>query len=187
MLQSFQFASIPSTQSLAKELLRRKKPPPILIRAEEQTASYGRFRKPWSSPRGGLWFSLLLGPKTHGGSPSRLGQLAAETLQEVLEGCTGRPVRFKLPNDLLMRHQKTWKKVAGILVETVGTSSRMEGVVLGVGVNVQNPIPPPLRPTATSVRQSARIRICREKLLEEFLRRWFEKYDSFNPLGSLGS
>jgi BirA family transcriptional regulator, biotin operon repressor / biotin---[acetyl-CoA-carboxylase] ligase len=126
-----------STQERARELAHARTPHGTLIVAEIQTGGRGRLGRPWGSPKGGLWISLVLRPGFAASLASRITQSAsvgvAKALWEV-----GVEARIKWPNDLLA----DGKKICGILAESsagnaTGPSREryLDYVILGVGMN----------------------------------------------------
>lgn len=114
------------TTTTTQDVLRKwwEAPPGALVLAEQQTHGRGRLGRPWQSPAGNLYFSLLL-PEVDPLLPFRAG-LALSDAAGVGS--------LKWPNDLLA---PDGQKIAGILVER--EKSR---VILGVGINVERgPIP----------------------------------------------
>ena len=57
------YKTLPSTNSKAKELAKSGAEPWTVIVAKEQTGGYGRKKTAWFSPKGGLYFSIIL-PKS---------------------------------------------------------------------------------------------------------------------------
>src|SRR5208282_2185345 len=112
-----------STQDLGKGMAQDGSPEWTLILAERQTQGRGRIGRRWTSPKGGLYFSLILRPHV---SPKRLGELslgAAEAAARAVISVSGLETAIKPPNDVLARPRSTpqpWKKVCGILVEASG-------------------------------------------------------------------
>ena len=102
--------------------------------AEQQTAGRGRQGRVWLSPPGeNLLFSVLV---REAPPPARLplialvaGLAVRDAVARALPRCD---VKIKWPNDVTIDE----KKVAGVLVEAVTTGSRVEALVVGVGVNV---------------------------------------------------
>jgi BirA family biotin operon repressor/biotin-[acetyl-CoA-carboxylase] ligase len=127
--------SVGSTNDEAKQLARDGAPAGTLVWAREQTSGRGRRGRPWSSPPGNLYQSLLLRP---GGSPTvaaQLGFVAALGLGDALRALVGPALqlRYKWPNDLLV----DGLKLAGILLESETDECGAVGfVVIGVGVNL---------------------------------------------------
>jgi BirA family biotin operon repressor/biotin-[acetyl-CoA-carboxylase] ligase len=102
--------------------------------AESQTAGRGRQGRAWVSPRGeNLLFSVLL---RLGCPPARLPPLALvaglAARDAIARAAPGVEVRIKWPNDVVVGG----KKIAGVLVEAILQGSRVEAVVVGIGVNV---------------------------------------------------
>ena len=126
-----------STQERARELAHAGTPHGTLVVAEVQTGGRGRLGRPWGSPNGGLWMSIVLRPWFGTSLASRVTQTAAVGVAKALWGL-GVEVRIKWPNDLLAGG----KKVCGILAEssarydTEGVRERgLDYVILGVGMN----------------------------------------------------
>jgi BirA family biotin operon repressor/biotin-[acetyl-CoA-carboxylase] ligase len=120
--------------------------------AREQAAGRGARGHRWTSPRGGLWLSVLVRPR---------GSAAAEVLSlrvglavaAVLERLPGvPPVRIKWPNDLMLAD----RKVGGILCEARWRGDAPAWVTIGVGLNVTNELPPELRAGATRLGEHTR-------------------------------
>ena len=110
--------------------------------ADEQTAGRGRFNRRWvTRPGAALAFSLILrlAPEeiSHLTLFSPWGALAvAQTLESRFQL---RP-QIKWPNDVLL----SGRKISGILAEISWTGTVLEGVVLGIGINVTRAsVPPP--------------------------------------------
>jgi len=128
--------------------------PPLLILAEQQVRGRGRQGRHWESSHGSLTFSLLFstGTPPH---PDRLASLSLATslgvstaLSDHLPAsgaCTATP---KWPNDVIVGD----RKICGILVESTTVSPGPSGgVVVGVGINVNNRINNDLLDQATSL------------------------------------
>jgi BirA family biotin operon repressor/biotin-[acetyl-CoA-carboxylase] ligase len=117
-----------------------------VVVAEEQTAGRGSRGRPWHSPRGGLWLSRLLRPGAGGTEllSIRTGLAVAETLERLGSGFQ---VQVKWPNDLLVGD----RKLGGILCEARWIGGLPAWVVVGVGINVRNPIPSDLAGSAVAL------------------------------------
>ena len=115
--------------------------------ADEQTGGRGSRGRPWWSPPGGLWLSVLLRPATPAGVELfglRIGLAVAEAVEALHPGTT---VRIKWPNDLMVGQCK----LGGVLCEARWQGDSLAWVVAGVGINVANPIPEELARTATAL------------------------------------
>jgi BirA family biotin operon repressor/biotin-[acetyl-CoA-carboxylase] ligase len=134
------FPTVTSTNDVARRLVGEGEP--AIVVADVQTRGRGRFAREWYSAEGGLWASILLFPEL---SPDRLGLLALTaglTVARALEACGGLRPELLWPNDVVVGG----RKVAGILAERRGNA-----VIVGIGVNVNQPEFPPGLPDATSV------------------------------------
>lgn len=125
------FNVVPSTMDLAKTYAAQGYPEWTVILAMEQTGGRGRYGRSWFSPRGGLWFSVILRPKFEVYYVSLIGFATAVAVVEAIRDLTQVEAFLKWPNDVLVND----KKVAGILVEATLLADKIEFVVVGVGVN----------------------------------------------------
>ena len=108
-------------------------PDKTAIHALRQTAGRGRLNRSWEDlGDGNLFVSIVLKPSnTFSDIYSNLTQYLSVALCKVLEAYSIKP-EIKWPNDVLVNG----KKIAGILSETVMHSQILDGIVLGVGVNL---------------------------------------------------
>jgi len=173
------YASLDSTNILAKKLAAQGAPEGALILAEEQTGGKGRLGRQWISPFAkGLWFSLILRPEITPTDAPKIVMLAAAALQETVASLTGLSVKIKWPNDLLLEQ----KKVAGILVEMSGEMDNINYLVVGIGINVNltlEDFSPELRETATSLAIGLEKKVNRLDLLQALLAKFEEYYSIF--------
>lgn len=137
------FESIPSTQDLAHELAAQGELAGAVIVAREQTKGRGTRGREWSSGVGGLWLSVILRPSAEATEALsvRVGLELVESLSPMV---APERVDLKWPNDLIARD----RKLGGILVETRWVGHRPAWVVVGVGLNVGNPLPEALSSVA---------------------------------------
>jgi BirA family biotin operon repressor/biotin-[acetyl-CoA-carboxylase] ligase len=161
-IQSLEYRpSLGSTQDLAVELAADDDLlTPLLVLAGEQTAGRGRGRSAWWAARGALTFSLVFDSDAAAGGSGpdpRLSLAAGLALCEVIRSLAPNiDCGLKWPNDVYLAGQK----VCGVLVETIGRSKETaRRTVLGVGVNVNNPLreaPPEIAAAATSLFDATR-------------------------------
>lgn len=107
------------------------------VLAAEQTGGRGSRGNLWVSPAGGLWLSVLLRPDRSSGLDLlslRAGLAVSEALSSMGPGA---PIRVKWPNDLMLGD----RKVGGILCEARWQGDALGWVVVGLGLNVTNPVP----------------------------------------------
>ena len=171
------FETLDSTNDLAKELAAQGAPEGAVVVAETQTGGRGRLGREWNSPPGvGLYVSLVLRPML---PPMELPQITLTTAVAVVRAVrrvAGVAPGIKWPNDLLFNG----KKLGGILTEMETESDRIRHVVVGLGLNVNNPgFPPELAATATSLTLAAGGTFSRVHLLQAWLEEFEALYDRF--------
>jgi BirA family transcriptional regulator, biotin operon repressor / biotin---[acetyl-CoA-carboxylase] ligase len=163
----FCYESIDSTNEEAKRKALAGAPNGSLFVSEQQTGGKGRLGRSWASPAGtGLWCSLLLRP---GILPLRISVttlLAGLAVTRAIRSLTGCDAQIKWPNDIIIGG----KKVCGILTEMTAEVERVEFVIVGIGINVNNTaFPENIRDKATSIRMEIGKPLRRVSLLQEIL------------------
>lgn len=133
------FDTLGSTNAFATSLAPGLNGPAWVI-AGQQTAGRGRRGRPWQSPAGNFYGSLIFRPE---GSPDQVALrsfVAALALHEACTTLTDLPQAFALkwPNDVLLNGGK----LAGILLEATGQGGRVDHLVIGLGVNLIAAPPP---------------------------------------------
>lgn len=105
--------------------------------AERQTEGRGRLGRTWESPKGGLWLTLLLcNPPLDLKEAFLLTYLSAVATARAIKETFNLPAKVKWPNDVLLYG----KKVAGILLEIKAEVDSLEYALIGIGINVNNPV-----------------------------------------------
>ncbi len=131
----FGFDTLPSTNTYAIEHFDEYKHLDIIM-AQMQTAGKGRKGRKWSSETGGLYFTVILKsdlPELE--KLSSLTQIMAMSVCKAIKEL-GADVYLKWPNDVLYKG----KKFCGILSEAVMCGNAFKGLVIGVGVNIEQKI-----------------------------------------------
>src|SRR5260370_35331087 len=131
-LKIVHYRRIRSTNQTAYRLAQQSAPEWTVVVADVQTKGRGRERKTWESPKGGLWFSILLRPTIPTLRLPLLQFLAAIATREALENETGASVKLKWPNDLVLGNAK----LGGILIESKTLADRISFAFLGIGLNI---------------------------------------------------
>lgn len=122
-----------STNDVVWQMAKDGAPEGIVVFAEQQSAGRGQRGNTWESAAGkGLWFSVLLRPKTAIDDPVQLAQQTAQIVATTIQSEFHLSATVKLPNDIYIGN----RKVAGVLVEMRAQSKAPHLAVLGVGVNV---------------------------------------------------
>jgi BirA family biotin operon repressor/biotin-[acetyl-CoA-carboxylase] ligase len=133
------FDSLDSTNIKAREF-----PVGSVIIAKEQTAGKGRFKREWSSEKGGIYMSFVLGAQIK--NMKFLTLLAAIAVQHTLEKTCNISSKIKWPNDLILKE----KKLCGILTESYSEGEEAK-MIIGIGINSNNIIPSDLKDIAISL------------------------------------
>lgn len=138
--------------------------------ADEQTRGRGRLDRKWHTPRGSaLAVSLILRPSAS--MRPHLSRTVGLSALSIADACLklGLTPQIKWPNDVLVNG----KKLAGILVESVWSGEDVDALVIGMGINVKKPSPPPandLQFPATSFEDEMRTSPpARENILHDIL------------------
>ena len=147
------FESIPSTNTIAKELAQNGAPHGTAVIAANQLEGRGRLGKSWHSVAGkGLYCSIIVRPKLSPQDFPKLTLVAGLGVAQAVESLSGKIPQLKWPNDIFM----DGKKCGGILTE----SSSLNGVenqrfaVIGIGLNLSSSLkdfPEDLRGKITSL------------------------------------
>ena len=121
------FDLLDSTNEEARRLASSGDNGPVWITARQQTKGRGRRGNIWISETGNLFATLLLSAPH--ATAAQLGFATGLAAADVV-GSYAPPMRVKLkwPNDVLLDK----RKVAGILLETVGR----DAVAIGIGINL---------------------------------------------------
>lgn len=163
------FVYVEEIDSTNKFLLQTKdyqKHGTVLL-AENQTAGRGRLDRTWSSNKEqNLTFSILLSDSINASKINLVNLASSLSVAQAIENLYQLNVELKWPNDVLINKKKT----AGILLESSSKGNKIERVVIGIGLNVNQPnfqgkynIPP------TSIRLEFKKNVSRERLLSELL------------------
>jgi BirA family biotin operon repressor/biotin-[acetyl-CoA-carboxylase] ligase len=172
-----------STNEWAKELAHLGIEEGAVMVAGQQTAGRGRYGREWFSPKGGLWFSLVLRPEQTVSWAAKLVFVASLAVANVLHEKYGLRTEIKWPNDVLVGN----RKICGILVETRSSTRELNFVILGVGINANvhciTFLPVPIESTATSVQDELGRKIQLSRLLQAVLEELEIFYDLFIASG----
>ena len=129
------FKCVDSTNTVAKTLAENGCEEGALVIAERQTAGRGRLGRTFLSKRGGLYFSIILRPKTDA-TPLFITVAAAVAAACACDVVSGKRCEIKWVNDVYI----SGKKVCGILTEgAFNADGSLKYAVLGVGVNLFEP------------------------------------------------
>lgn len=165
MFKIISFKKLDSTNSKAKKILKSN----IVVLAEEQTKGLGRFKRKWSSSKGGIYLSLVLDIDDINELPY-FTLIAAISVQKAIKNSYKLNSVIKWPNDLIYDN----KKISGILTESVIGNKKM--AIVGVGINTNNKIPPNLTKKAISLGKIVDKKINNKKIIDNLLKNLQEYY-----------
>jgi len=170
------FPALDSTQTRAREIFRKEGHGGIFVATNFQEMGRGREGRPWTAPRGqALLFSFVLLPGHADLEIHLLTITTALAICNALRLHLALTPEVKWPNDVLL----DGKKVCGILTEMVKSDTRESGVIVGVGLNVNQRAKDfrgSLKETATSLRLVKGRLIPRIPLLGAIMRSFEEYY-----------
>ena len=129
------YTTVPSTNTLALQQAAQGAAHGTIIHADCQSGGRGRGGRQFLSPRGGLYFSLILRPQLESSRLPLITLAAGVAICTTIRQLSGKKVQLKWPNDLYF----SGRKLAGILTETgpVRRGGQAEFVVVGAGINIQ--------------------------------------------------
>ncbi|MDZ5473233.1 biotin--[acetyl-CoA-carboxylase] ligase [Bacillus sp. 31A1R] len=177
--------SVESTQKIAHRLAYDQAAEGTVVVAEEQVAGRGRMDRVWHSPKyTGVWMSIILRPNIPIPKAPQLTLLAAVAVVQAIEEVTTVTPQIKWPNDILING----KKVTGILTELQAEADRINSVIIGIGINVNQQMedyPEELRTIATSLSIESGKRINRADLIRSAFNRLEHLYELYLEKGFL--
>ncbi len=155
------YSSVETTMDVAQALAKQGWNPGSVVVAETQTKGRGRPGKSWFSSAGQvLCLSLDLPTTLPADQHYKLGFAAALAVANVVDELGSDVAQIKWPNDVYLKG----KKLAGLLVETVGDGR----VVLGLGLNTNaERFEGELADTAVSLRMTTRTSWPHEEILKK--------------------
>lgn len=165
------FAEVDSTNDIALSLCAAGAQEGTSVLADVQRAGRGRRGRTWFSPPGaGLYLSVVMRPPSSARTLSLLTLAAGIAAAEAVTTTSGLPVELKWPNDLVTG--RPWRKLGGLLCESVGPGASVDAVIVGIGINLRTvAYPPELADRATSIETELGRSIERAALVVEVLAR----------------
>ena len=154
----------------------------MVVYTNRQTNGRGRFDRKWVDlGDGNLYFSIILKPSSNLKSVyCNITQYASLKLSQVFDTYCVESL-IKWPNDVLINN----KKISGILAEAVVTSNTVQGIVLGIGVNLNSDKVnlDKIDKAATSLNMEIGNNVDKEEFLDKFLNNFFDNFDEFLEKG----
>ncbi|TMI13728.1 biotin--[acetyl-CoA-carboxylase] ligase [Candidatus Bathyarchaeota archaeon] len=163
-MKIIRYKRISSTNNKAKTLAEKRAAEWTVVVAEVQTHGRGRSGRSWKSPKGGLWFSVVIRPRTPINRIQLLQFWVANALRKGIEEVYDVQSELKWPNDIVV----DWKKLAGLLIETKISGPALLYAIVGIGLNV-NLTAEQLPTGATSIFLARKKRFSLEKTCSSIL------------------
>lgn len=146
------FAQIDSTNNYAKKIAQEGCSNGTVVTADCQTIGRGRLGRAWdSSDKKGVWMSVVLRPEISIEEVQTITLAASVAVVDAIKETIGVQAGIKWPNDIIL----DGKKVCGILTEMNLEMERVNYLVLGIGLNVNQDkldFPEDLREKAVSLK-----------------------------------
>ena len=127
----YYFEEIDSTQNFASQIAQNRKENGAVVIAKKQTDGKGRLKRRWISPKGGIWFSIILHPVFTIEESMLLPIVESLALSNEIKKTMKIKTTVKWPNDITL----DGKKVAGMLIDSSFQSNSIENMILGIGIN----------------------------------------------------
>ena len=154
------FKEIDSTNTYCKINSKNLNNKTIVI-AEKQLSGRGKNNRKWFSPKGGLYFSILLKNNFSIQEISFFPLIVSLAVHNSLKEFNIN-TSIKWPNDILFNN----KKLAGILLESKISKESLSTLVIGIGININSDLPSTeIEGKFISLKNSIEILPTNEKLL----------------------
>ncbi|EQB36132.1 MULTISPECIES: biotin--[acetyl-CoA-carboxylase] ligase [Virgibacillus] len=173
-----------STQILAHQAAKQNEGHGTIVVADEQTTGRGRMSRTWHSKKGsGMWLSMILKPELPPYLAPQLTLLTAVALADTISEISNTKPLIKWPNDILFSNQK---KCAGILTELQAEQDKIQYVVIGIGLNVNQELsdwPDEIQERATSLSIETNKQWEIQSIMQHFLSEFEQTYDNYMVKG----
>lgn len=169
-----------STNSIAIEILSKDRPEEgCVIIADHQTAGKGTDTNSWESERGkNLTFSLILYPSIAADQQFLLNKAISLGIYDFMVAeLSGHKVSIKWPNDIYVED----KKACGILIQNSVMGDKLDYMVIGIGLNVNQTFFTSNAPNPVSMKMISGLDYNLEDLLQKLLHSIFDRYTSIRP------
>ncbi len=167
---------VDSTMEVAWSLAAEGAAEGLVVVARVQRAGRGRQRRPWASPPGGLWTSVLLAPGHPEFPAPALPIVGGLASAEAIEETSGLAAQVRWPNDCVV----AGRKLAGVLVESRNLPGLGQRFVMGLGIDVDvapDDLGPDLAGIATSMSAETGRTFDRTTVLRALVLRLDRRYD----------
>ena len=133
MFNIIEFIELDSTNKFAKQNIEKLNNRDVIF-TTIQNKGKGRMLRDWISNSNSLTFSIVLKDSFSISNFDVISLLSACAVFKALSKYIKNNLSIKWPNDIYVND----KKICGILLESISYSSSIEGIIVGIGVNVNN-------------------------------------------------
>ena len=175
------YESLPSTNTLLKEMALSGEKEGRVIIALSQTKGRGRYDRKFQSDMGGIYMSILLRPKNVLNT-ALLTAATAVAVSDAIESVANVTTQIKWVNDILIND----KKVCGILCEG-GFTGNSGFIIVGIGINAvmpKNGFDSEIKDTAGTIFKETSTTVC-EELTAKVIDNVFYQYNNLERLDFL--
>jgi len=164
--KEYHFKTIDSTSSYLKRNYR-KLSNMTFVQADYQEQGHGRFARSWVSEKGAnLMFSVLIKDEALMKKYASISLASAVSVLHVLQNLGLKNVSVKWPNDVYVND----KKICGILLESVAIDSKLQCLIVGIGLNLNAKFDSELENKATSYFLETKKKIAVNKVKKQVYR-----------------
>jgi BirA family biotin operon repressor/biotin-[acetyl-CoA-carboxylase] ligase len=160
----YYFSEIGSTMDAARELAKKGAKEGTIVIAEVQAHGRGRLSREWLSPKGGIYFTIILRPRISPAYAPRINLMISIAVAITIKKLFRLNAELKWPNDVLIKG----RKVCGILAEMNAEMDILNFVNVGIGINANTSIPQ-FEKTSTSLKDALGREISRKEFLSVLL------------------
>lgn len=165
-MKEYHFKTIDSTSSYLKRNYR-KLGNMTFVQADYQEQGHGRFARTWTSEKGtNLMFSVLIKDEVLIEKYASISLASAVSVLHVLQNLGLKSVSVKWPNDVYVND----KKICGILLESVAIDSKLQCLIVGIGLNINATFEGELANKATSCFLETKKKIAINKVKKQVYR-----------------
>lgn len=167
------FDEIGSTNDFAKEITKYDTKEGTIVVSNYQSLGRGRFDRAWICKKGdGIFLSIILKPQIELFYTLQISLIAGITICQALREMSIN-AELKWPNDIMLNN----KKVGGILCEVSAQIDKVDYIILGIGINVNNKnFSEELNKKATSIFIETNKKIDKKIIIANFLYKFEAMY-----------
>jgi BirA family biotin operon repressor/biotin-[acetyl-CoA-carboxylase] ligase len=171
MINKLFYDEIDSTNTELKRLIEKENLPEFtVVIAEKQTLGKGQNNNSWISEEGGLYFSFILKPEKN---INLISLITGLSVKQSIEKYSDKKIEIKWPNDILLNN----KKISGILTEGRFNGNKVEFIIVGCGINInQKNFPYLAENTPTSLYLENNQILDKNQILDEFFNNFKNNY-----------